>query len=320
MKTISIITGVYNEAQTVRDVYNAIKKVFTELEKKYDYEHIFMDNCSTDETVSILKDIASQDKRVRILVYSRNFGPLKSEMMGYKYASGDAVIGYEANLKDPPELIPNFIKHWEDGHDVVYGVREKTSDTFLLSFMRRAFYRIVNALSDEELPPNAGGFRLISRRVVDELIKLDDYKPYIRGLTASIGFKQIGVKYKRRARPKGTSKSSLSYLIDFATNAIISYSIVPMRLCTYIGLGVASLSFLTALIYLILKLTVWRAQIPAVAGIIMLILMFSGIQLFFLGIIGEYIGAIHSQVRKKPFVIVQEKINFDDPSTNAKRK
>ena len=319
MKKISVITAVCNEAETVRDVYEAIKEVFAGFEK-YDYEHIFMDNCSTDETVSVLKDIASQDKRVKILVYSRNFGPLKSAMMGYRYASGDAIIGYEANLKDPPELIPTFIKHWEDGYDVVYGVREKTNDAFFLSFMRRAFYRIVNALSDEELPPDAGGFRLTSRRVADELIKLDDYKPYIRGLTASIGFKQIGVKYKRRARPKGRSKSSLRYLVDFATNAIISYSIAPMRLCTYIGLGIASLSFLTAVIYLILKLTVWRAQIPAVAGIIMLILIFSGIQLFFLGVIGEYIGAIHSQVRKKPFVIIQEKINFDDPSTNAKRK
>lgn len=310
MKKISIITGVYNEAETVRNVYNEIKKVFIGLEQSYDYEHIFMDNCSTDETVSILKDIASKDRRVKILVYSKNFGPLKSEMIGYRYAIGDAVIVYEANLKDPPELIPIFIKHWEDGYDVVYGERNKTQDMFLMAFMRRVFYRIVRALSDEDLLLNAGGFRLVDRKVVDELVKLDDYKPYTRGLISSIGFKQIGVKYIRRARPKGKSKSNLGYLIDFAINAIISYSILPVRICTYIGLGLASLSFLMALIYIFMKLTYWQAQIPAVAVVIILVLIFSGVQLFFLGIIGEYVGAIHSQVRKKPFVIIKEKINF----------
>lgn len=314
MKKISVITPVFNEAETVRDVYNEIKRVFTGLGKDYDYEHIFMDNCSTDETVPILKDIASKDRRVKILVYSKNFGPLKSGMIGYRYAVGDAVISYEANLKDPPELIPTFIKHWEDGYDVVYGERNKTRDTFLMSFMRKAFYRLVRAFSDEKLPLNAGDFRLVDRKVANELIRLDDYKPYIRGLISSIGFKQIGVKYVRRGRPKGISKSSFRYLIDFAINAIISYSIMPVRLCTYIGLGLASLSFLTALIYIFMKLTYWHAQIPGVAVVIILVLIFSGAQLFFLGIIGEYVGAIHSQVRKKPFVIIKEKINFDNKS------
>lgn len=312
MKKISVVTGVYNEEEAVRDVYEAIKKVFSELSEKYDYEHLFMDNCSTDETVSILKEIASRDKRVKILVYSRNFGPIRSGMIGYRYACGDAVIVYEGNLKDPPELIPTFVKHWEDGYDVVYGVREKTSDMFLISFMRKAFYRIVNALSGEKLPLDAGAFRLADRKVVDELVKLDDYKPYIRGLIASIGFEQIGVPYARRARPSGTSKSSFGYLIDFAINAVISYSIAPMRLCTYIGLGLSLLSFLTALVYLVLKFTVAGAQIPSVAAVIIMVLLFSGVQLFFLGVIGEYVGAIHSQVRRKPSVIIKEKINFDN--------
>ena len=318
MKKISVITCVYNEEETVRNVYEVIKKVFSELSGKYDYEHIFLDNCSTDGTVSILKDIASQNKQVKILVYSKNFGPLKSEMIGYRYANGDAVIAYEANLKDPPDLIPTFIKHWESGYDVVYGVRIRTHDIFPMSFMRKIFYRIINAMSDEELPLNAGGFRLVDKKVVNELVKLDDYKPYIRGLMASIGFKQIGIKYTRRARFKGKSKSSLRYLIDFAINATISYSIAPIRLCTYAGIGLASLSFLTALIYLILKLTISDAQIPAVAGVIILVLLFSGIQLFFLGIIGEYIGAIHSQTRKKPFVVIKETVNFDDSSIDSK--
>ena len=314
MKKISVITACYNEAETVRDVYEKIKKIFIDLEKRYDYEHIFMDNCSTDKTLSILKDIAANDKKVKILSYSKNFGPLKSAMVGYSYATGNAVINFEANLKDPPELISTFIKYWEKGFDVVYGIRKRTKDNFLMRFMRRFFYRICNALSKENLPLNAGGFRLIDRKVVDELIKLDDYKPYIRGLIASIGFRQIGIEYIRGARPKGRSKSSLGYLIDFAINAVISYSIKPIRFCTYIGLGLTGLSFLTAIVYFILKLFFWHAQIPAVSALIILVLFFSGVQLFFLGIIGEYIGALHSQVRKKPYVIIKEKINFGEES------
>lgn len=311
MKKISVITAVYNEAEIINDLYNEIKKVFNELSNKYEYEHIFMDNCSTDETLSILKDIASKDKKTKVLVYSKNFGPIKSEIIGYKYAAGDAVICYEGNMKDPSDLIPLFLKYWEEGYDVVYGQRVKTQDFFLMSFMRKAFYGIVGFFSDEKLPMNAGTFRLADRKVVNELVKLDDYKPYVRGLISSIGFKQIGVKYIRRARPKGASKSSINYLVDFAINAIISYSITPIRLCTYIGLILSFLSFSTAIAFLIIKLIYWDLAIPGIASILIFITMFSGVQFFFLGIIGEYVGAIHSQVRKKPFVIIQEKINFE---------
>lgn len=310
MKKISVITGVYNEAETVQEVYDAIKNVFSGLAGKYEYEHIFMDNCSTDETVSILRNIASRDKRVKILVYSKNFGPLKSEMVGYTCATGDAVISYEANLKDPPELIHAFLKNWEDGYEVVYGIRVRTSDNFLMRWMRKTFYRVVNLLSEENLPIDAGSFRLTDRKVVNELVKLDDYKPYIRGLITSIGFKQIGVKYVRRPRKRGISKSTFKYLVDFAINAMIDYSIAPMRLCVLIGVVLSFFSFLMALIYIALKLSVWRVQIPSVAGLIILVLIFFGVQFFFLGIIGEYIAAIHSQVRKKPFVVIREKVNF----------
>lgn len=310
MKKISIITGVHNEEETVQEVYETIKKLFASL-GKYDYEHIFMDNCSTDRTLPLLKEIAARDTQVKILSYSKNFGPIKTEMIGYQYAAGDAVVCYDANLKDPPELIPTFIKYWEDGYDVVYGVRHKTHDNVLMRFMRKTFYRICSLLSEEPLPENAGGFRLVDRKVVNELIKLDDYKPYMRGLITSIGFRQIGVEYTRRARRMGKSKSDLRYLIDFAINAFISYSIVPIRFCTYSGIILSALSFFTALGYTLLKIFQPKIQAPGIATVIVLIFFFSGIQLFFLGVIGEYVGAIHSQVRKKPFVVVKEKVNFD---------
>ncbi|MFH2068786.1 MAG: glycosyltransferase family 2 protein [Candidatus Omnitrophota bacterium] len=312
MKKISVITGIYNEAETVQEVYDVIKNIFAASKEEYDYEHIFMDNCSTDETVSILKKIAARDGRVKILIYSKNFGPLKSELVGYAYATGDAVISYEANLKDPPELIQAFLKHWEGGYEVVYGVRTRTNDFFLMRWMRRIFYRTLNRVSEEDLPLDAGAFRLVDRKVVNELIKLDDYKPYIRGLITSIGFKQIGIKYIRKPRKRGVSKNTLKSLIDFAINAIIGYSIAPMRLCVLIGMALSFFGFFTALVYLALKLSIWHAQVPAVAGLIILILIFFGAQFFFLGVIGEYIAAIHSQVRKKPFVVIREKINFNE--------
>lgn len=312
MKTISIVTGFYNEEAIAVDVYKAIREQLRKLSKKYIYEHIFMDNCSTDKTLAILKGIASRDKHVKILSFSKNFGPEKSGFTGLIHTTGDAVIPYEGSMKDPQNLIPTFIKFWEQGYQLVLGVRNKTQDSFFMGMMRKLFYYIVRATSTEELPLNFGSFGLIDKKIIDELRKIDDYNPYIRGLIATAGFRHKTVIYQRRARPKGKgkSKSSLGYLIDFSINAIISNSIFPIRFCTYAGLGLAVLSIFTAVVYLILKLFYWKVTVPGVSAAILLILFFSGAQLFFLGVIGEYIGAIHSQVRKKPFVIIKEKINF----------
>ncbi|MCU0666204.1 MAG: glycosyltransferase family 2 protein [Candidatus Omnitrophica bacterium] len=310
MKKISVITGVLNEEEIVRDVYEQIKNIFKDLASDYEYEHIFLDNASTDRTLEILKGIAANDKNVKVLSYSKNFGSIKSEMTGYRHATGDAVITFEGSLKDPAELIPEFIRQWEQGYQVVYGVRNKTSDNLIMGLLRKIFYIGINAISEEKLQVNVGTYRLIDRKVVNELVKLDDYKPYIRGLIASIGFKQKGISYKRKARLKGKSKSNLFYLIDFAINGLVSYSILPIRFCTYIGFLMAVFSFLFAIVYLVLKVFFWPVQIPAVAGLLLFVLIVSGVQLFFLGVIGEYVGAIHSQVRKKPFVIIREKINF----------
>jgi dolichol-phosphate mannosyltransferase len=191
-------------------------------------------------------------------------------------------------------------------------VRKSTKDGLLMQYFRSFFYRLVNLISNENLPRGFGSFSVIDKKIIDELKKIDDYKPYARGLIATVGFKQKKVFYKRRARPKGkgSSKTSLSYLIDFAINGFISYSIFPIRLMTYTGLSLSFLSVFGAIVYLLLKIFYWKVTIPGITGVIFLILFFSGVQLFFLGIIGEYVGAIHSQVRKKPFVVIKEKINF----------
>lgn len=311
MKKISIITGVYNEELIVYDVYMAIKKFFKKL-KKYDYEHIFLDNCSDDNTLTILKKIATHDANVKILSYSKNFGPIKSGFTGIRHASGDGVVFYEANMKDPVDLVAEFITYWEQGFELVYGTRKETSDNIIIVLMRRSFYKIINLLSTENLPLYFGGFALMDRSIVNAVKDIDDYKPYLRGLITTVGFKHKQIEYKRLGRPqgKGKSKSNFSYLIDFTLNAIVSYSIAPMRFCTFFGLILMVGTLLSVFIYYGLNILYWKSNILwSIIGIF-IILFFSGVQLFFLGIIGEYIGAIHSQVRKKPFVIIREKINF----------
>jgi glycosyltransferase involved in cell wall biosynthesis len=310
MKKISVVTGVYNEEDLVDKIYQTIKSQLTPLLKKYKYEHIFVDNCSTDSTQRILKKIAKNDVNIKLIFLSRNFGPEKSGFTGLIHTSGDFVIPYEGNMKDPPELIPTFIKHWENGYELVMGVRKATKDTWLMSVMRKLFYKIIHTASSENLPMNYGSYGLIDKKIINILKTIDDYNPYIRGLIATSGFKRITVEYSRRERKNKHSKTSLPYLFDFAINALISYSITPIRFCTYLGVGLSTLSLVTAAVYLFLKLFYWKVTVPGVSAAILLILFFSGIQLLFLGLIGEYIGAIHSQVRKKPFVIINEKINF----------
>ncbi len=309
-KKISIVTGVFNEEIIVKDVYEEIKKTLSPYKSKYNYEHIFMDNCSTDGTLTILKAIAKKDKNIKVLSYSKNFGPEKSGFMGLKYATGDALIPYEGSMKDPASMIPKFINYWENGYDLVYGIRKATADNILMRYMRRLFYRLVNFLSAEDIPENVGSYSLMDKKIVDIVKSVDDYKPYIRGIVLSLGFKQKGIVYTRGQRKKGKSKSSIGYLIDFTINAIISNSISPIRFCTYIGISLSVISITIAVVYMLLHIFFWKAVIPGVAVGIFLILIFSGIQLFFLGVIGEYIGAIHSQVRRKPFVVIKEKINF----------
>lgn len=310
MKKISIVTGVYNEEAVVEDLYQVIKVQLDKLSKKYTYEYIFTDNCSTDNTLKILKRIAKKDKQVKIISLSRNFGPEKSGYTALLNTTGDFVIPYEGNMKDPPELISTFIKYWENGYELVMGVRKATQDRWPMSLMRKLFYKIIHTASSENLPMNYGSYGLIDKKIIDVLKTIDDYNPYIRGLIATSGFKRITVEYSRRERKNKHSKTSIPYLFDFAINALISYSITPIRFCTYLGFGLSTLSIVTAVVYLFLKLFYWKVTVPGVSAAILLILFFSGIQLLFLGLIGEYIGAIHSQVRKKPFVIIKEKINF----------
>jgi glycosyltransferase involved in cell wall biosynthesis len=311
-KLISIVTPCLNEEENVLDCYQSVHRVFAERLPDYDYEHIFCDNASTDCTVAILKEVAARDRRVKIIVNARNFGPLRSNFHGLLNAQCDAVlVALPADLQDPPELIPEFVANWREGFEVVYGIRRRREEGRVLCAARKLYYRLVSRSAEVSIPPDVGEFQLIDRRVLDALREFDDYNPYIRGMIASCGFRSRGIAYTWRRREKGISKARLLGLIDFALNGLISFSKLPVRLCTATGLVLVLTSIVIALPATVLSLS--RSALPGSATVLILLVLFvGGLQLFFMGLIGEYITATHFQVRRRPLVIERERINFED--------
>lgn len=313
-KLISIITPSYNEELNLEDCYNAVKKIFSESLPDYNYEHIFCDNNSQDNSPQILNELAGKDKRVKVILNARNYGPFRSTFNGLKYASGDAVVVMlVADMQDPPELIPDFVKKWEEGFDVVYGVRKKREESLILRSIRKLFYRSVSRFADFTIPLDAGEFQLIDKKVHQALLQFDDYYPYIRGMIASCGYKSTGVDYVWRKRKKGFSKNRLYHLIDQGLNGLISFTNVPMRILIFTGLIISILSILYAVAQFAYNLLEHGTYVPpGIPTLITAIFFFSGVQLFFLGFLGEYISAIHFQVRKRPLVTIDSTKNFDD--------
>ncbi|TSC96031.1 MAG: glycosyl transferase family protein [Parcubacteria group bacterium Athens1014_10] len=312
-KLISVITPCYNEELNVKICYETVKKIFEEKLPDYDYEHIFCDNSSADSTVQILKEIAGVDKRVKIIVNSRNFGAFHSVFNGILSAKGDAVLAMlAADLQDPPEMILDFIKKWKEGYQIIYGVKEKRQENFIMSSIRKFYYRLLNNLANIPIPLDASEFQFIDKVVVNALRKFDDYYPYVRGMIASCGFKSTGIGYVWKTRKRGVSKSKFYDLIDNGLNGLISFTNIPLRICMFFGFFLSATSILYAFFQLIMTL-LWRNEfVPfGIATLTVALFFFAGIQLFFLGVLGEYIGAIHFQVRKKPLVIEKERINFE---------
>lgn len=311
-KKISIVTPCYNEEDNVQIVYETVCVLFERLGDRYCHEHIFADNCSRDDTAKKLREIAAKDKRIKVILNARNFGPTRSVFNALLASTGEAAVQLDADLQDPPEMIEQFIEKWEEGYKVVYGIRESREESSFMQLIRKLYYRLVTFLSKDELPNDAGDFRLVDRCVIEELKKVEDWNPYIRGLIATIGFKQCGIPYRRKKRKRGTSKASLLSLIDYGLNGLISHSIAPLRVCMAVGVTIALLSIVSGIVYSILRFFVWKQFEPGMTTIIVLQFFFNGILLFFLGVLGEYIGSIHSQVRWRPLVVEAERINFDD--------
>ena len=308
MKRISIITPCFNEEENIQELYDRIKKVMTNLD--YEYEHIFIDNASTDSTVELLRGLAAQDKRIKVIINTRNFGHIRSPYYALLQASGDAVIGMASDLQDPPERIPDFIKKWEEGYKAVIGVKTKSQESGLFHFLRTMYYRILRKLSDVELIEHFTGFGLYDRQVIKILREFKDPYPYFRGLIADIGFPIARIEFTQPRRKRGVTKNNLYTLYDMAMLGLTSYTKIPLRLATMLGFLTAAISFLVGLIYLVYKLIFWANFSVGLAPVVIGLFFLGSVQLIFLGVLGEYIGAIYTQVIHRPLVIEKERLNF----------
>ena len=307
-KLISIITPCFNEEDNVDELYTRIQSVMSGL--KYQYEHIFIDNASTDGTAKKLRALAAKDKHVKVILNTRNFGHVRSPIYALMQARGDAVIGMASDLQDPPERIPEFLHKWEDGYPIVIGVKEKSETSALLYLLRTIYYRILRSLSDVSLIENFTGFGLYDREVMDIIKEIDDPYPYFRGIVADLGFDVAKIIFTQPRRKRGVTKNNFYTFYDLAMLGLTSYTKVPLRLATMFGFLSALISFMIGFAYLIYKLIFWYQFSLGSAPLVIGLFFLGSVQLMFLGIVGEYIGAIYTQVMRRPLVIEKERINF----------
>jgi glycosyltransferase involved in cell wall biosynthesis len=309
VKKLSIVTPCYNERDNVEELHRRIKDIVSKL-AGYDYEHIYIDNASTDGTQELLRKIAKGDPKVRVIINARNFGHIRSPFHGLMQATGDAAIILASDFQDPPDLIPDFVKKWEEGYSAVVGVKNKSEESPLFFFVRRCYYRLVHRLADTEIIQNYTGFGLYDRAVLDFCRRLNDPYPYFRGLISEIGLPTAIITYVQPVRKRGITKNNFYTLYDMAMLGITNHSKVPLRIATMLGFAMSFLSLLAAIGYLIYKLLFWDRFSVGIAPVVIGLFAFSSVQLFFIGILGEYIGAIHTQVLNRPHVVEKERINF----------
>ena len=313
VKTISVITPCYNEELNVRDCYEAVRRIFDEKLSSYKREHIFCDNASDDRTVDILREIATNDSSVRIIVNARNFGPLRNTFNGVMASSGDAVLLFmPADLQDPPELIPDFVNLWEAGNEIVYGIRAVREEGRLMRTIRNAYYRLLTRFSEVKVPPGVGDFQLVDRRVVEAMRRVRDGYPFMRMMTFECGGRAVGVPYTWRERKKGLSKNRAAALIDQGLNGLVSFTTAPLRFGLFAGFIISFVSIAYSILNFLIGLIMYqRLAEPGIITLIVAMFFFGGVQLFFMGMIGEYVLAIYGQVREKPVVFERERFNFE---------
>lgn len=307
---ISISIPVLNEADNLDALYERLDRLAAQMKGKCELEFVFSDNASADDTWRKLTEFAAQDNRIRAIRFSKNFGFQRSILANYIHTRGDAVLQIDADLQDPPEMLEKFFELWQQGYQVVYGVRRKRKEGTVINTLRKAGYWFIDKISEYPIPRDAGDFRLIDRRVVDALKKYKSSDPYLRGLIAGMGFRQIGVPYDREARIAGKSKFSLTQLIRLGLTGVFNHSVIPLRLATYAGLLLVGLSVLGTIYYVLLKLL--RPDLPqGLASIHILVLFGIGFQSLLLGILGEYLLRIYLILRAEPVAIVEQSLNFE---------
>lgn len=310
MKHISVMTPCYNEEGNIVNIYRAVKEQFDKL-SQYTYEHIFIDNYSTDHSREILRGLAEKDKNVKVILNARNFGPNRSGTYGMLQGTGDALICIVCDLQDPPEMIPAFLQKWEEGYKVVMGQKTQSRESFLMFRIRKLYYKIMNFLSETEQLSNVTGYGLFDKEVIDMIKWMDDPDPYIRGLITQLGYRWCLVEYTQQERKSGKSSYNFSRYFDFAITGLTHVSKKPLRVVTLFGFIMSVISFCIAIVYLVMKLIHWYDFNMGTAPILIGMFLLGSIQLAVVGVIGEYIGAILTRITKRPMVVEEERINFD---------
>lgn len=315
MPLLSVVTGTFNEEENVREIYRQVREVMESLPPgprgAYTHEHLFIDNASSDRTVEILREICAKDERVKVIVNMRNFGHIRSPFHGMMQAGGEAVIYIVADLQDPPQMIRQFVEKWESGYKVVVAVKRESMEKRSMFFVRGLYYRLMRRLS--EIPQIEGftGYGLFDREVIAKIREIDDPYPYFRGLICDLGYSRFEIPYKQPRRAAGVTKNNFYTLYDLAMLGITNHSKVPLRLATMAGFAMSILALLVSFGYLVAKLAMWNTFDLGLAPLLIGIYFFGSVQLFFIGIVGEYIGSIHTQVYHRPHVVEKERINFD---------
>lgn len=310
MKKISLFTPCYNEEGNVYAMYQKVTEVMKQL-PEYDYEYILIDNCSTDNTPTILRKIAAEDKRIKVIFNIKNFGPSRSGSYGFFQTSGDVSICFACDFQDPPELIPEFVRKWEQGHKVVWGKKVGSDESKVMYAIRCLYYKIIRAIAENEQYENVTGFGLYDKEVVDLFRKYSGPTPNFRNMISEFGYPVEFVEYRQPCRKSGKSSYNLMKYFSVALNDMVNTSKIPLRMATCIGAVIAVISFVIALFYLILKLLYWDSYDIGIATLVIGLFFLGAVQIMFIGIVGEYVGEILSRMNDKPMVIEKERLNFD---------
>jgi polyisoprenyl-phosphate glycosyltransferase len=308
---ISVIIPCYNEEPGLRETHRRTTEVLGALEG-YGYEVIYVDDGSNDRTPELLRELQADDPRVRVVYLSRNFGHQFAATAGLECAAGDAAVIMDADLQDPPEVVPEMLARWRDGYDVVYGVRiDREGETRFKLWTARAFYRLIRRMSDTDIPLDVGDFRLIDRRVIDAIRRMPERDRFLRGIVGWVGFRQVGVPYRRAPRFAGSTKYPFRKMVRFALDGILSFSVRPLRLSTYLGFLSAGLA-LAAILYALGMRLFTDNWVTGWTALIIAILFFGGMQLISLGIVGEYVGRLYGEAKRRPLYLIRERLGFGE--------
>ena len=310
-KTISIMVPTYNEEENVVLMYEALKNIFQKELKKYNYEILFIDNKSQDKTRTLIREICAKDKNVKAIFNAQNFGQFNSPYYGLISTTGDCTISVAADFQDPVEMIPKFVKEWENGYKIVIGIKNKSEESKIVYALRSLYYKMIKKFSEVEQIEHFTGFGLYDKDFIEVLKNLDDPDPYLRGIVAELGFERKEIPFTQPKRQRGKSSNNWYRLYDAAMLGITSYTKIGLRLATIVGFIISFLSVFVALIYLVLKLCNWNSFQAGIAPIIIGVFLLGGMQMFFIGFLGEYILNINQRIMHRPLVVVEEKLNFE---------